>query len=200
MKYLVLLILLIGFVPLVDAYLAVPPTGSFKIINMTGGNVTAQFTNDFVEFVAGTGIIISPDYSMNTITFSASPSVTAREETVGIWTVDQTLTNIGTSFTDVYTSGRGDPLRIDTNGKTTATLIIDWTKIGTGNQTCQIVSTTNSTVVLIRFSNLVSTLNINATQDISANAENRIDTFKPQCMSTELTDSPIWHTGQVLLR
>lgn len=73
MKYLFLLVLLL--VPLVsaDAYLSVPPTGSFKMINMTGGNVTAQFTNDFVEFVAGSGVTISPNYTLNEITFSASP-------------------------------------------------------------------------------------------------------------------------------
>ena len=123
-----------------------------------------------------------------------------RENSVGIWTVDSVKTNIGISFVDVYTTGQGDPLRIDTNGKTTATLLIDWTNIGIGTQTCQIVSSTNSTIVLIRLNNLVSGLNTNATQDIPTNAENMIDIFKPQCKSTTGIDAPIWLTGQVLLR
>ena len=54
----------------------IPPTAAFQKINMTGGNVTAFSYNDFVTFVAGSGVLITPDYLLHTITFNASGSTT----------------------------------------------------------------------------------------------------------------------------
>ena len=86
MKYVVLLLILsIPFLS-VEAYLSVPPTGSFKMINMTGGNVTAQFTNSFVEFKNGSGISITPNYTLNEITFTAT----------GGGGINNTISSIGT--------------------------------------------------------------------------------------------------------
>ena len=127
-------------------------------------------------------------------------SGTARENIVGLWHIDRTWTNIGATYVNVYATGVGDPIRIDTNGMTTATLIIDWTKVGAGTQSCVIRSTTNPAIEIITFANLVSGLNTNATFDIPTNAENLIDTYKPLCKSTTAGDDPVWLTGQVLLK
>jgi len=53
---------------------AIPPTPAISMINTTGGNVTASNYNSFVTFVEGTGMSITPDYTLNRITFSASGS------------------------------------------------------------------------------------------------------------------------------
>jgi hypothetical protein len=183
----------------VESY--VPPTGNFKIINTTGGNVTAQFTNDSVEFIAGDGLVISSDYASKEITFSTTNSITAREHLVADWMVDRIWVTIGTSYDDVYdiTDSNGDGIRIDTNGMTTATINIMWTKIGTGIQTCQIVDITNATNVLITSGSLVSGENTLVAQAIPAGLLDNIKTYKIQCKSTVGLDAPIFLHGTVLL-
>ena len=347
---------ILSFSPL--AYSYIPPTPAFKIINTTSGNVTASTYDDFVEFVAGTGITISPNYALNEITFSAPPagltsihqignvsssgcleneilkvnstgyfdcaadatggtsalddltdliitspaylstlfydgvnwidkifsvnSITGtsgnllygvsnqtgawttatiknplldgsnhtdtvaqtvsrgslifgdsvpkwneltigtsgkvltsdgtdiswetplggtdRESLVAYWVVDRTWTNIGASFVNVIASGVGDPVRIDTNGKTTVTLMIDWTKVGAGTQMCKIAQVGAENTILIMFSNLASGVNTNATVSIPVAQQDIIANYKPMCRSTTSTDDPVWLTGQVLLR
>lgn len=72
MKYLILLLVLsIPFVQ-AEAYLSIPPTRAFNMINGSGGNVTAGSSSGFAEFVEGTGITISFDYLLNEITFAAT--------------------------------------------------------------------------------------------------------------------------------
>lgn len=56
------------FSPIIEA--AIPPTPAIKMINMTGGNVTATSYNDFVEFIAGLGMTIVPNFNTHEITFS----------------------------------------------------------------------------------------------------------------------------------
>lgn len=125
---------------------------------------------------------------------------TAREDTVAYWVDDKTWANIGTTLINPYLTGQGDEIRIDTNGKTTATLLIDWTKVGAGTQKCEIRSSTSPSIVLIVIASLGSGINTNSTQDIPTNAENRIDRFEPVCASSTSTDDPVWLSGQVLLR
>ena len=316
-KYLIFIFIIMVSIPFiaVDGYLSVPPTGSFKMINMTGGNVTAQFTNSFVEFKNGSGISITPNYSLNEITFTASgnggvnntissigtqqsivsgqvlinhqlkgiacggdlicssnatdvtisftelggsstlddltdviittPAYlstlfyngvewidkifsinsvtcgagqfvniinnqtgttscggTAREETVALWGLDRPWTNIGATYVDVYATANsnGEGIRIDTNGKTTVTLNIMWTKAGAGTQKCQIVDIASATNVLILDADTVSGENTNATQNIPAGLVDTIHTYKPQCRSSTAGDDPVWLSGQVLLR
>ena len=50
---------------------SIPPTDAIYMINTTSGNVTASRYNSFVEFI-GSGITITPNYSTNEITFTAS--------------------------------------------------------------------------------------------------------------------------------
>ena len=160
--------------------------------NFKTNTITCGSTDKFSAYDNSTGLF--------TCSADQTGAGTARESSVAIWTVDATKTNIGTAYVNVYTTGQGDPLRIDTNGKTTATLVIDWTKIGAGTQKCQIVSTTSANIVLITFNNLATGINTNATVTIPTNAQNLIDTFKPQCFSTTAADDPVWLTGHVLLR
>ena len=173
-------------------------------ITLTNGSNAVTVATSFEAnslTCSGTDKFSAYDNSTGLYTCTADSSgATAREDEVAVWPVDSTKSNIGTVDVNVYTTGLGDPMRIDTNGMSTATLVIDWTKVGAGTQRCSIVSNTNSNIVLITFGNLASGLNTNATVDIPTNAENRIDTFKPMCRSTTSTDDPIWLTGQVLLR
>ena len=185
----------------------------FKVNNQTinGGDTFIQGINNQTGVITkkqfsvntkncGTEAVKSIDNSTGDITCIAVGGGTARESNVAYWQTDRTWANIGTAFVNVYTTGVGDPMRIDTNGKTTVTLIIDWTKVGAGTQKCIITSTTTANGDLITFANLVSGLNTNATQTIPVNRQNLIDTYKPMCKSTTSTDDPVWLTGQVLLR
>jgi len=178
------------------------PQNDFQITginNVTGTITTNQFSIN-TKTCSVTDKISGIDNATGDVICSPDTSGTVRESLVAVWTVDSTKTNIGTSYVNVYPTGLGDPIRIDTNGMNTVTLSIDWTKVGTGTQKCQIVSSTNNAIVLIAFANLTSGLNINATQDIPTSAENRIDTFKPQCFSTTASNDPTWLNGVVLLR
>lgn len=164
-----------------------------------GSIIYGDATPKWNELTIGTsGKVLSSDGT--DISWQTPTGGSARESSVANWQVDKTWTNIGATFVNVYTTGIGDPQRIDTNGKTTASLIIDWTKVGAGTQKCVIRSTTAPNIELISFANLVSGLNTNATFDIPTVAENRIDTFVPMCKSTTAGDDPVFLTGQVLLR
>ena len=167
------------------------------IDNVTGSITRNTFSVNTTD--CGSEAVKSIDNATGNVICIAVGGGTARESLVATWPVDQTKSNIGTSFVNVYTTGNGDPVRIDTNGKSTVTLIIDWTKVGAGTQKC-IVTTVTTLQDLITFTNVVSGLNTNATQDIPAALENTIANYKVMCKSTTGTDDPIWLTGQVLLR
>lgn len=171
-------------------------------INNVTGEITRNTFSVNLKACSGTDKVSSIDNSTGNVICSTDQTGagTAREESVANWTVDKTWTNIGLVYVNVYTTGVGDPQRIDTNGKTTATLIIDWTKIGAGTQKCIVTSTTTANGDLISIANIVSGLNTNATVSIPVNRQNLIDTYIPKCKSTTAADDPVWLTGQVLLR
>ena len=75
-QYLFLLFLILSpvFIQTSEAYLTIPPTRAFYMINGTGGNVTANSYADFVELVAGTGITVGFDYTLHEVTISATGS------------------------------------------------------------------------------------------------------------------------------
>lgn len=67
------LVLGITFSPkITDAIYSIPPTPAFRVINSSSLNVTASSYNDYVEFVAGTGMTISPNFANNKITFTST--------------------------------------------------------------------------------------------------------------------------------
>jgi len=108
------------------------------------------------------------------------------------------LVNIGTAYVDASTTE--DSTRIDTNGMSTVTLQIMWTKIGAGTQTCEFVNRADTTQVLIRFGNLVSTINTNASQTIPASWTNTILDGKLRCKSTTAADDPVFLHADILLK
>ena len=195
-------------------------TGDWTTKTFSVNTISANGGDTFVNSIDNsTGQITTKQFSVNSIICSGSNKLsaidnatgqgtcstdqtggTARESSVAIWAIDRTWTNIGATYVNVYATGVGDPMRIDTNGKSTASLIIDWTKVGSGTQKCGIISTTAANRELITFANLVSGLNTNATYDIPTNSENIIDTFVPKCKSTTAGDDPVFLTAQVLLR
>ena len=183
---------------------------------------TQSASNDV--FITGinnqTGVITTNQFSVNSITCSGTDKIsainnvtglvtcstdesgggTARESLVAYWPIDATKSNIGTSFANVYTTGLNDPMRIDTNGKTTATLQIDWTKVGAGTQICKIAQVGAENTILIMHTNLVSGINTNTTVSIPVAQQDIIANYKAMCRSTTSTDDPVWLTGQLLLR
>lgn len=163
---------------------AVTIATSFK-----ANTITCSGTDKFSAYDNSTGLY--------TCTTDSSGS-TAREDLVSQYEVDRIWTNIGVNYVDVYTTAEG--VRIDTNGMTTATFQILWTKVGAGTQRCQIVDITNATKILIVLNGVVSGTNTNATQIIPAGLVNTIATYEPQCMSTTSTDDPVWLSASVLLR
>lgn len=170
-------------------------------INNSTGVITKKIFSVNTKACSGTDKVSSIDNATGNIICTAdSSSGTARESNVVYWGVDRTWANIGAVFVNVYNTGLGDPARIDTNGKTTVTLLIDWTKVGAGTQKCKIAQVGAEGTILIMATNLVTGINTNATVSIPVAQQNIIANYKAMCLSSTSTDDPIWHTGQVLLR
>ena len=165
-------------------------TGDFTRKQFVSTTTTCSGTNKFSAYDNRTGVY--------TCSADVSGGGTAREDLVGQFEVDRTWTNIGVNYVDTYATAEG--VRIDTNGMTTATFEVLWTKVGAGTQRCQIVDATNAANILIVLNGVVSGINTNATQTIPAGLVNTIKTYEPQCMSTTSTDDPVWLSGTVLLR
>lgn len=168
-------------------------------------NVTGEITRNTFSVNTkdcGTEAVKSIDNSTGNITCIAVGGGTAREETVALWGLDKTWTNIGLVYVDVYltANSNGEGIRIDTNGKTTVTSNFMWTKTGAGTMKCRIVDIASASNILIIDTDMVSGQNTNATQNIPAGLLNTIKTYKPQCLSSTAADDPIFLSGQVLLR
>ena len=97
---------LLVLAPEIESY--IPPTPAFKLINTTTGNITANSYSDFVEFIAGSGITISPNFATNEITFTAAGgNATSPNElycVLGEWfnLFNATTGNFGCSRVPVY--------------------------------------------------------------------------------------------------
>ena len=171
-------------------------------ITLTNGSNAVTVATSFKANTlacSGTDKFSAYDNSTGLYTCTADSSgATAREDLVSQYEVDRTWTNIGVNYVDVYSTAEG--IRIDTNGMTTATFQILWTKVGAGTQRCQIVDITDATKILIVLNGVASGTNTNATQTIPAALLNTIATYEPQCMSTTSTDDPVWLSASVLLR
>lgn len=171
-------------------------------INNVTGEITRNTFSVNTKTCSGTDKVSSIDNSTGNVicTTDTSGSGTARESMVATWETDKTWANIGLVFVNTYTTGTGDPFRIDTNGKTTVTLMIDWTKVGTGTQKCKIAVVGSEGTILIMATNLITGINTNATVSIPVAQQNTIANYKPMCLSSTSTDDPVWLNGQVLLR
>ena len=164
-----------------------------------GSIVYGDSTPKWNELTIGTnGKVLTSDGT--DISWQTPSGGTDRESLVANWQTDRTWTNIGVTFVNVYATGLGDPTRIDTNGKTTATLFIDWTKAGAGTQKCKIAQVGAENTILIMHTNLVSGANTNATISIPVAQQNIIANYKIMCLSSTAGDDPVFLSGQVLLR
>ena len=114
------------------------------------------------------------------------------------WTMSQTKSNIGTSFVNVYpqTNSNGKAILIDTDAFTTARLYVQWNKIGTGTQTCQVI---NGATVLVS-TNVVSGSNDSGFDAIPAGLLNTENAFRIQCKSTTSTDDPIFESASIWMK
>lgn len=168
------------------------------IDNSTGEIRTKQFSVNTIT-CSGTDRVSAINNATGEVTCASSGS-TAREDLVADWEVDRTFSNIGTVYVDVYNvaNANGDAVRIDTNGMATATLQVIWTKVGAGTQACQILQN-GGTAVLIQINDIVTGINVNATQTIPVALQNTIFNGKVQCKSTTGTDDPVFLHGTVLL-
>lgn len=81
----VLAIIMLTTTPLADSY--IPPTRAFFKIISGGANVTAQNSTASVNFIAGSGITISPNYAANSVTFT---STGGNGTSSNIWSIDCT--------------------------------------------------------------------------------------------------------------
>jgi len=123
---------------------------------------------------------------------------------VGQWDTEKTLINIGTIFSDVYTTpnSNGHAIQIDTNGFTRVMYQVIWNKssMDVGTDTCQLTDPTNAANVLITTSALVNGINTSSDVSIPAGLQNIIHNYKWQCKSTTGIDNPSWLGGRVWIK
>lgn len=114
------------------------------------------------------------------------------------WTLSSTKTNIGTAFVDVYTqtNANGKAILMDTGTFTQVRLQIQWNKIGTGTQTCQVI---NGATVLVSM-NVVSGSNDSGFVAIPAGLLNAENSFRLQCKSITAADDPIFESASVWMK
>ena len=117
---------------------------------------------------------------------------------VGHWTQSQTKTNIGTSFIDVYpqTNSNGKAILIDTDAFTTMRLQIQWNKVGSGTQTCQVITG----ILVLVSTDVVSGSNDSAFDAIPVTLLNAENPFRLQCKSTTAGDDPIFESASIWIK
>ena len=118
---------------------------------------------------------------------------------VGMWTQSTTKTNIGTSFVNVYTQTNSDgkAVYIDTDTFTTMRLQVEWNKVGSGTQSCQVI-TTGGTVAIS--TDVVSGTNDSGFDAIPAGLLNASNNYKIQCKSTTSADDPVFESASIWVK
>lgn len=109
------------------------------------------------------------------------------------------LTNIGTTFVNVYNRSDGMSFGIDTDVFDQIRMIVHWTKIGTGVQTVQIVEKGNLNNVLISM-DVVSGSNISATIPIPDVFKDTTKLYLIQAKSTVAGDDPVFEGLRLYMR
>lgn len=107
--------------------------------------------------------------------------------------------NIGTTYTNVFTTHSGRPFFIDTTGFTRMAVQILWTKSGTGTQTLRIVDDTSGTQI-VESPSLVTGSNDFADVNIPQGALNFKGRWRIQCKSTVANDGPTFVGMRLYLR
>ena len=119
-----------------------------------------------------------------------------------IYTTDTpvTLTNIGTTFKNVYTRSDGMSFGADTDVYDVVRIIVHWTKNGTGTQSLQIVDKNTPSNVLASLGNLVSGVNVGSIVNIPDALKETQKLYLVQVKSTVATDSPVFEGIRVYMR
>lgn len=157
---------------------------------------TAQIQGDSVIVTASAEVDSSIFATRNWVTSQQSGG-TPRFSLIAQWDVSSTKTNIGTSFVNIYTQTNSDgkSISIDTNGKDSVKLTVNWNKVGSGTQTVEIHDGSN---VLISM-NVVSGLNT-STVIIPAAFTDRVATVRIRAKSTTAADDPIFEGAGVYVK
>lgn len=115
------------------------------------------------------------------------------------WQIQMTLTNIGTTYKDIYPAAfDGLPLGLDTSGYTKLGIVVAWGKnSGTGRHDLRIVNNADDTQVLVHSEGISGGM-VTGTRrhydiDIPAQFENFRGEVKLQAKSTVETDNPIFY-------
>lgn len=120
------------------------------------------------------------------------------EYLVGSWTQvgGLTKTNIGTSFTDLFSGNDGNGCDVDGNGRNEYRLYVSWAKnFGSGTHQIRVISQSTSDV-LATISNATSGRNV-ATGTIPTYFQNNLRSVKLQATSSVSTDDPIFYGAQL---
>lgn len=115
------------------------------------------------------------------------------------WSQSMTKTNIGASFVNVYsqTNADGKSIFIDTNGKDSVKLTVNWNKVGSGTQTVEVIESGLS-VQLVTM-NVVSGYNV-VTVVIPAGVADSQRKYYIRVKSSTSTDDPIFEGAAVYLK
>jgi len=193
--------------------------------NATQNTIKGLTTTKGISLTANTNDInISTNFQVNTKSCSASNFFSAFDNSTGVltcsvptgsgssprggylvanWHQSSTKTNIGTSFVDVYTgaNSNGKAQFIDTDVFTQVRLQIEWNKIGTGTQSCQVVDIASGTNILITLT-VVSGSNDSGFVSIpsSPNLLNVEKNYKIQCKSTTSADDPVFESAVIWIK
>jgi len=111
-----------------------------------------------------------------------------------------TLTNIGTTFKNVYAGSDGLSIPIDVFNYNDVRIQVHWTKAGTGVQSLQIIQKQSPNTVLIPLSPLVSGPNNSAVLPIPDSLKNISQLYVIQVKSTVAGDSPTFLGIRILMR
>lgn len=136
-----------------------------------------------------------------TLVYEDKPAgATAREEDVASWCTAVTLTNVGSTFKDLYagTNSDGKSFHVDFTGKTQVAACVDWNKIGTGTQTIQAVQADLTSNVLFT-KDVVSGHNDFALASLPAWATGQ-KRIKLQVKSTTAADDPVFEACSIRLK
>jgi hypothetical protein len=111
-----------------------------------------------------------------------------------------TLTNIGSTYRNLYTASDGMSFGIDIVTMKELRLQVHWTKVGTGTQSLQIVDKNNQANVLATLPNLSSGNNLGSIVPIPAIFRNTKNLFLIQVKSTVAADDPVFHGLNLYMR
>lgn len=155
---------------------------------------TAQQDTNFKKFLATRLGLYGDDLGQYTV----------RKEASLVYTTDtpSTLTNIGTTFKNVYTASDGLSFPIDIINYTKVRVQVHWSLIGTGVQSLRIIQLNSPNTILYSFPTLVNGPNNGVITDIDPLLQGITSgqLFVIQAKSTVAADDPVFQGIRVLMK